>query len=286
MTLSDYVAATTGQSLLYPPNTDEALRGQCVQLVEFYARDFVGRVLPLLPTAKDYYRQIDGYTLVANSPDPNNVPQPGDIVIWGAGLPGSLGAGHIAICLSAVPGAASFTSFDSNWGGKTAHQVVHNWSYVLGWLHPNNQGGNMSASAQFVTQAFQAILGRDPSSGDIAHYTSAQYGDPAFALNDIFNSAEGRQRRANLVAQAQQVSQLSGQVAQLQEQLTALEAADKTASLQAQLDDANKKLSDQAKQIADLTLQLASVHNNQPVSSYSAVELIVAGLRKFLRIDQ
>ena len=282
--LETFIANNRGQGLLYPPNTDEGLRGQCVQLVEFYARDVIGRTLPLLPTAKDYYRNIDGYTLIPNSSDPNNVPQRGDIVIWNGARSGSGGAGHIAIALSAVPGSSTFTSFDSNWGGATAHEVTHNYNNIMGWLRPN-QGGSM-ASPTFLTEVFQAALGRDPDSGAAAHYGQAQYADPQFIMNDVYNSNEARAHRTNVAAQGGQIESLTKQVQSLQAEVAQLKQANNTTALQAQLDDANKKLVDQAAQIEDLTKQLASIHNNQPVSGYSATELIIAGVRKFLRIDK
>src|SRR6187549_561590 len=121
--------------------------GQCVQPVGFYVRDYLH--LPVY-----YADAVYWYTNFQNSPlknnftrvanDPNQLPQPGDIIIWNGNLPNSGGAGHIAVYLSAFAGG--FVSFDSNWGGKYCHQVSHNWSYVLGWLHPNNQSTNNTSA--------------------------------------------------------------------------------------------------------------------------------------------
>lgn len=76
-----------------------------------------------------------------------NRPPKGALVIWGPQTPGSGGAGHIAVAVSAPAGQNTFVSYDSNWGGKTAHQVTHDWNNVVGWLVPKTkpapaQGGN------------------------------------------------------------------------------------------------------------------------------------------------
>lgn len=71
---------------------------------------------------------------------PGLAPSPGDLVVWGSNLPGSGGAGHVDVCLSAT--TTSFTGFDQNWGPNNAspcQPVQHDYSHVLGWLHPTGQ---------------------------------------------------------------------------------------------------------------------------------------------------
>jgi hypothetical protein len=144
MNLDQFIPWAEGQgSLLWAPSpAREYLRGQCVQLVCYYV-NMVYHLDVIWDDAAGWYsdgRLSNEYDRIANNPgDPNQVPQRGDIIVWNTSLPGSGGAGHIAICLSATPGALTFISLDQNWGGKTPHQVTHNWSYVLGWLRPRGQ---------------------------------------------------------------------------------------------------------------------------------------------------
>src|SRR5664279_3768354 len=108
--------------------------GQCVQSVAFYVRDYLH--LPVFyADAARWFTDFESSPLVgnfqkmANDPnDANQVPQPGDIIIWNGNLPNSGGAGHISVFVSAFSGG--FISFDSNWGGKYCHFVSHNWSYI------------------------------------------------------------------------------------------------------------------------------------------------------------
>ena len=71
-----------------------------------------------------------------NPSDYNQVPKRGDIIVWGGGLPGSGGYGHIAIFDMIVkPGV--FQSLDQNWGGQYVHFIPnHSWDYILGWWTP------------------------------------------------------------------------------------------------------------------------------------------------------
>ena len=124
--------------------------GQCVQLVALICRD---NGLPVIWADAAYwflsFNHPEAYDKIANNPnDPNQLPQKGDIIIWNTNLPNSGGAGHIAVVVSTHAGG--FVSFDSNWGGKYAHLVTHNWSYVLGWLHP--KGTPQPQGEEMITQ--------------------------------------------------------------------------------------------------------------------------------------
>lgn len=136
MTAQNYFDTYQGQSLLYAPAPKrEGLRGQCVQSVCFYVAANGAPVL-WVEGAKDWWDAAAGhpdkYERITNTG--NAVPQPGDIVIWSGGLPGSGGYGHIDVCLQAYPGTGTFAGVDQNWGGKTVHKVTHNYNYVIGWL--------------------------------------------------------------------------------------------------------------------------------------------------------
>jgi len=104
---------------------------QCVDLAHQYAVEVNERDIPNAPAAKDLWKKdIPGYTKIANTP--TNVPQQGDIIIWGT----EVGAyGHIAIFDHGD--ASSFVSFDQNWPvNSVCHLQNHSYKGVLGWLRP------------------------------------------------------------------------------------------------------------------------------------------------------
>jgi len=105
---------------------------QCVDLVQYYNRDVVGGPV-LTGNAADIWTTYPPayYSRVANTP--TGVPQLGDIVIWDGSLNG--GPGHIAVFEQGD--ANGFTSFDQNWPvGSLCHFQSHDYTKVLGWLHP------------------------------------------------------------------------------------------------------------------------------------------------------
>lgn len=85
----------------------------------------------------------------------DQLPNPGDIVIFDGSLPGSGGFGHATIFVRNV-GPNSWVGFDANWGGRSAHLQNHNWSYALGWFTPKNRGVTQQAIPT-------AIAGEAPS---------------------------------------------------------------------------------------------------------------------------
>lgn len=112
-------------------------KGQCVQSVAFYVRDYIRKAVIWADAAVWWDRAASYPNDYERIPNVGSAtPQPGDIVIWNDALPNSGGAGHIAVCIQAFPGTGTFQSFDSNWGGKYCHRVTHNYSYVIGWLRP------------------------------------------------------------------------------------------------------------------------------------------------------
>jgi hypothetical protein len=140
MNLDSFFNKYNGQSLLYAPSpAREDLRGQCVQLVAQYVSECWAKPV-IWDDAYGWYadgRLPEHYIRVANDRnDPNQLPPRGALVVFAPSLPGSGGLGHIDICWQATPGSPTWVGFDSNWGGKTAHLVTHNWQYVVGWLIP------------------------------------------------------------------------------------------------------------------------------------------------------
>lgn len=112
---------------------------QCFDLIGSYLMNcfgYKGSQYSILPVSSAYQLYTAFPKTITGKFQKIPVTQParaGDIVVWGAGLPGSEGNGHVAIMLR--PGA-NFISLDQNWGGAYVHQVSHNLSYVLGYLRP------------------------------------------------------------------------------------------------------------------------------------------------------
>ncbi len=211
--------------------------GQCVQSVGFYVRDYLH--LPVYYSdAANWFTNFDrsplpgAFTKIPNNPnDANQVPATGDIMIWNGSLPNSGGAGHIAIFLNASAGG--FISFDSNWGGKYCHKVTHNWTYVLGWLHPNINSAPAQGDTNVIMQdgdnwfarfdkTMYQIRGRHASR---AEYTPFIGVDSLHMLEAISDNAE-----ADTATQAQELGQLAskdnwqGQIYGLEDQLKASKA--------------------------------------------------------------
>ena len=133
ITLDQFVATNTGKSLLF--NTAlPSLRGQCVQLVCFYNVDVLN--VPIMwADAVEWWDKFTLDSYFTKVPYPGNLPRRGDIVVFNADTPGSAGAGHIDICIQDGT-QNTFLGFDSNWNGKTAHAVIHDYKYVKGFLRP------------------------------------------------------------------------------------------------------------------------------------------------------
>lgn len=199
---------------------------QCTDLAQFYSRFLGGHRFS--GNAINFYDQPGSfYTQIANSPDPNNVPQLGDIVVWSIGS-----YGHVAICISAD--ANGLTTLDQNWytandTGSVAVVVRHDWTSrkVKGWLRPKNlttlsQGGELmwkdiaDARAK-IAHIYRIIRGQDPSEGEIDSHL------PGSPLSTIFGfEAEANQAR---VARNEAVASRDSQIAILNKQLTDVQTA-------------------------------------------------------------
>lgn len=142
LSFDEFINKWTGRGIDF----DGYYGDQCMDLMHQYHVEVLGitdgRTLAK-PTAKEVFTQFDSvfnnalFERIVNTPD--NVPQKGDIVIWGEpygiyvkdGQPAY--AGHIAIFLDGD--VNQFRSFDQNWPtGAKCGLVQHNYSGVLGWL--------------------------------------------------------------------------------------------------------------------------------------------------------
>ena len=256
-----------GQSLSFDGVRENI--GQCVQAAEVYMRDYLHVPVKVLPGAKDYGNTLPGLSFVTNNPnDPNQVPPRGAIIVWNGSLPGSGGYGHIAVFWQNNAGAHTFVSIDSNWGGKTLHQVTHNWQYVQGWLVPSapaviearaavtvapqpqvNQGDEMIETDFQAHQAYQTLRPNGDGNADeitntVGKRTYAQW------LNDA--TPERQQRDAAITTQASLLSNQSTTINQLNATITEL-------NVKGVNDD--KKLQDALNQISSISAQLTTQHD-------------------------
>lgn len=181
---------------------------QCWDLAAQYSRDVVGlqggpwQVMPTGPNggALEVFTVFQNplpqyYTKIANSPDPNNIPQKGDIVIWNWGT-----YGHIAVVLGA--NSTSMTVFEQNSPVGSVSHITNGKSYggCVGWLRPKNmvttqpQGGSEVANRDQVNNLYKGILLRDGDQGGLDAYTGKD-------ANYIVSSMLGSQERRSLEQQ-------------------------------------------------------------------------------------
>lgn len=255
MTAQEYLDTYHDQSLLY--NTrDPSLRGQCVQAVCFYA---VANHKPVIwADAYPWYaggQFPDQYERIPNTPDA--VPQAGDIIVWGPNLPGSGGAGHIAVCLQPLLGTGTFISVDQNWGGKTVHKVTHNYSYVVGWLRFKSQapapapqqGDEMITTTDEAIKLYKMLR---PNGGASDADLAVTVNKRSFAqfLND--SQGEINSRDTALRDQAEKLTELQTTIDSLNKTVTDLRGQDTAdqAATKTALD-----------QVASLTAQLTTTHD-------------------------
>lgn len=305
MSLDQFIAKYSGQSVLYNQR-DPSLRGQCVQLVCFYVQEVVGKPVIWNDAAEWWYSGLfpEHYERIANSA--TAVPRPGDIIVWDRSLANSGGAGHIAICVTPRPGTGTFVSFDSNWGGKTAKLVTHNYNKVVGWLRPRvpqpapapapapqpkpQQGGDeMIANADQARKIYKMLRPNGDASEAEINGTAGRRSFASF-LNDA--QAEINARDNNLREQAQRVVDLTSLINSQNQTITELTqklqnsdatAAEKTKALNdalAELGRTNAELATARDELKDLQEQ--SVITSQPLPD-PKVPLLVRLLSLFIK---
>lgn len=263
ISLSQFIQNTQGQSLLYPPNPGD-IAGQCVQPAMFYIEQVWGQSPYWRSTASQYFTSPDGrFNYTANNPnDPNQIPPVGALIVWSSSLPGSGGSGHIGIFIS-NNGNHSFTSYDSNWGGKYCHYVAHDWQYVIGWITPKQRvvlaaatiTNNETTGEEMIntdTQAHQVYKAVRPNGDANQDEINMTVGKRTYA--QFFNDAQNEvnQRDANLRDLAQHSADLQNLINQQNATIAEL-----TASGTKSKDDYDAAVS----KIADLNAQLATKHD-------------------------
>jgi hypothetical protein len=120
--LDAFIATWDGRRADFPGGAG----GQCVDLVEYWVTGngfgrFFGNAIDVAG------QRWSGAVWTPNTP--TNVPNPGDVVVWG----GAVGVnGHVDIFVAGD--VSSFTGFDQNWPiGAACHHVHHDYHGVLGW---------------------------------------------------------------------------------------------------------------------------------------------------------
>jgi hypothetical protein len=154
--MDQLIAKYNGKTKGYP--TDSDYLGECLSIVKLYIKECFGINPPPSGTnsAYGYWTNFpaplgEKFEKVANTP--TGVPQKGDIIIWKPWTENKYG--HIAIFVDG--NTNSFNSFDQNWGGKQAHKQSHNYTNVIGWLHPkqNATGDEMIPENLLKGELFQ-----------------------------------------------------------------------------------------------------------------------------------
>lgn len=131
MTFEEFIARWTGK----PIDFDGVYPNQCMDLMHQYVYDVLGikdKAILAHPLAYQVYTNFTESNLfekIANTL--TNIPQRGDIFVFGASLNG--GAGHVSIVTEA--NILRFKSFDANFPtGSLPHIQQHDYKHALGWL--------------------------------------------------------------------------------------------------------------------------------------------------------
>lgn len=228
MNLDSFYGKYNTQSVLFDTAHPD-YRGECVQLAAFYVQEVWGKPAIWADAYSWYARGTypEHYIRVPNDmSNPNQVPPRGALVVFHSSLPGSGGMGHIDICWDARPGASTWIGFDSNWGGKYAHLVTHNWSYVVGWILPRSlptytapaqEGEEMIQTAEDAQLSYKILR---PNSGASEGEIAATVGRRSFHnfIHDALPEIQARD--ANLVRQAEEFAKMQQTINQLNQTIT------------------------------------------------------------------
>jgi len=250
---------------------------QCWDVVARYAREKYG--CPSFPTvtggAAGLFTNTHGTILqyfdrVANNPnDANQIPPDGAIIVWSTQW--SSPYGHTALKVSGGVGQ-NMTVFEQNGNnpGGNAYTKSRNYSGVIGWLVPKNQGATMSTTDLSIARILaHGILGRlNAHSGafdqDLNQYHVGR--ETNAKIHEFFNSAEGTQwrdvtlpRLQSQAAQAgtlgQQLSEANGTIQKMNTQIAELAKR----PTQSQLDELKKTAEDAVKKAMDAQVELEKI---------------------------
>lgn len=246
---------------------------QCVDFFNFYYQYLTNRN-PYsdgygVPGAKDLWNVPTSlFDKVTNNPnDLNQLPQPGDIMIYNGSMPGTGGYGHVAIV-----GETNGVYYEQNYGGMFVKKNTRRFNgYEIGWLSFkgfNTGGSGMNDdSARQIGFHYLGRHGRDGRPNALLSPQPDLQGRPLTdqTLSDIFLSQESRQwRDADLPNLFNERDRLRNDVATLQSQITTLNAQIATLTnerdtLQAEVKDLQAVNAELAKKNDELLKRIAEL---------------------------
>jgi hypothetical protein len=149
MTPQQFIDSQIGKQIDY----DGAFGFQCVDWARYYIANYWQKPQSgLVVGAKDFFEQFplgtgDWAERITNDVnDPNCIPLPGDMVVFGGTSFNQYG--HVSICYSA--NSNDFVSADQNWAGhqEAVKLITHTYNAsggfgsVLGWIRPKDNSNN------------------------------------------------------------------------------------------------------------------------------------------------
>lgn len=147
MNLDEFINKYIGKKIDF----DGYYGGQCVDLYRQYVKEVldypqspgVGGAAEIWDSASPQY-----YDFITNTPE--GIPSKGDIVIWNRRVGG--GFGHVDVFVSSQD-INNFTGFDQNWPTLDVCTLTkHNYSNVIGWLHPKENMATMYKGLDLTNQ--------------------------------------------------------------------------------------------------------------------------------------
>lgn len=234
---------------------------QCADLAQQYNKEVVGAG-KFSGNAINYWDNYDhnGYEKIANTP--TNVPQLGDVVIWGT----SVGQyGHVAVFHHGD--VNSFTSFEQNWpSGSTSHYQNHNYNGVLGWLRPHKTVTQPDPRDQQIRDLQSACAQKDAEINNL----NTRISNISMIVDKQMN--EITQLKDTISAKDSEITSLAGQVQTL---------GGEKVSLTNQVDSLSTTLVEASNTIKNLQEQLNQVPVETPETIISKfINLIKAIWRK------
>lgn len=151
MQFDDFIKLYTG----IPCDFDNYAGTQCMDLSHFYAYiclNIHDKTVLAADVAKNVWFKYNPawdkyFTKVENTP--TGIPLKGDIIIWNGT------AGHIAVVVDAT--MSHFRSFDANYPvGSFPKIVYHDYTNVLGWLHPKMQNNSLQAKLDKIKEVIDS----------------------------------------------------------------------------------------------------------------------------------
>jgi hypothetical protein len=127
-------------------------KNQCVDSANDYIKRVLGLPIIEWTNACDFPSKAgNNFDWIPND-EIDDVPEPGDLPIWGNKVGG--GAGHIDVCIE-KGNQTNFKGMDQNWPvGSPCRVVTHTYANVIGWLRPkiNNSQDEMTEEQKRILQ--------------------------------------------------------------------------------------------------------------------------------------